>query len=51
MSLKEAVDEAFKAYIHEYESALYAIGSVVGPHPFPMIVEYFQTIVGREANQ
>lgn len=51
MSLKEAVDEAFKAYIHEYESALYAIGSVVGPHPFPMIVEHFQTIVGREAHQ
>lgn len=51
MSLKEAVDEAFKAYIHEYESALYAIGSVVGPHPFPMIVEHFQTIVGNEAYQ
>lgn len=51
MSLKEAVDEAFKAYIHEYESALYAIGSVVGPHPFPMIVEHFQTIVGKEAYQ
>lgn len=50
MSLKEAVDEAFKAYIREYESALYAIGSVVGPHPFPMIVEHFQTVVGREAH-
>lgn len=48
-TLKEAVDEAFVAYSKEYDTALYAIGSVVGPHPFPMIVEYFQTIVGKEA--
>ena len=48
-TLKEAVDEAFKAYMSEFETAFYAIGSVVGPHPFPAIVEYFQTIVGKEA--
>ncbi len=48
-TLKEAVDEAFIAYKKEYKTALYAIGSVVGPHPFPMIVEYFQSIVGKEA--
>ena len=51
MTLKEAVDEAFSAYLKEYETAMYAIGSVVGPHPFPMIVEHFQTIVGKEARE
>lgn len=50
-TLKEAVDEAFKAYVNEYETAMYAIGSVVGPHPFPMLVEYFQSVVGREARK
>ena len=48
-TLKEAVDAAFEAYSLEYETALYAIGSVVGPHPFPMMVEYFQSVIGREA--
>lgn len=50
-TLKEAVDEAFKAYMSEYETAIYAIGSVVGPHPFPMIVEHFQSVIGREARE
>ena len=48
-TLKEAVDSSFKAYCNEYETAMYAIGSVVGPHPFPMIVEHFQSVIGREA--
>lgn len=48
-TLKEAVDEAFNAYINEYNSAMYAIGSAVGPHPFPMIIEHFQSVIGREA--
>ena len=48
-TLKEAVDEAFKAYLDECKTAMYAIGSVVGPHPFPLIVAYFQSVVGREA--
>lgn len=50
-TLKEAVDEAFTAYKKEYKTSLYAIGSVVGPHPFPTIVEYFQSIIGREARK
>ncbi len=50
-TLKEAVDEAFSAYMSEYETAIYAIGSVVGPHPFPMIVEHFQSVIGREARE
>jgi len=48
-TLKEAVDEAFIAYMKEFDTAMYAIGSVVGPHPFPFIVAYFQSVVGREA--
>ncbi|MCQ2738921.1 MAG: tryptophan synthase subunit beta [bacterium] len=50
-TLKEAVDASFKAYSEEYEHAMYAIGSVVGPHPFPMIVEHFQSVIGREARE
>ena len=48
-TLKEAVDASFAAYCKEHKSAMYAIGSVVGPHPFPMIVEHFQSVIGREA--
>lgn len=48
-TLKEAVDAAFAAYMEEYEDAIYCIGSVVGPHPFPLMVRDFQTIVGIEA--
>ncbi|WP_180902404.1 tryptophan synthase subunit beta [Martelella soudanensis] len=48
-ALKEASDAAFSAYIEQHEHALYAIGSAIGPHPFPMIVRDFQSVVGREA--
>lgn len=48
-TLKEAVDTAFEAYMKEYETAIYCIGSVVGPHPFPMMVRDFQAVVGHEA--
>ncbi len=50
-SLKEAVDAAFAAYCREYKDAIYCIGSVVGPHPFPMMVRDFQNIVGVEARE
>ncbi len=50
-SLKEAVDEAFLAYVADPVSQFYAIGSVVGPHPFPMMVRDFQSIVGHEARE
>ncbi len=50
-TLKEAVDEAFLAYLEDPVNQLYAIGSVVGPHPFPMMVRDFQAVVGREAKQ
>ena len=50
-TLKEAVDSAFEAYLKDPNSQLYAIGSVVGPHPFPMMVRDFQKIVGIEAKE
>lgn len=48
-TLKEAVDSAFEEYLTNPSDYLYAIGSVVGPHPFPMMVRDFQSIIGREA--
>lgn len=48
-TLKEAVDAAFEAYLADPVTQLYAIGSVVGPHPFPMMVRDFQSIIGNEA--
>lgn len=50
-TLKEAVDSAFRAYLADPEEALYCIGSVVGPHPFPMMVRDFQRVVGIEARE
>lgn len=50
-TLKEAVDAAFEAYMKEYNDAIYCIGSVVGPHPFPQMVRDFQMIIGIEARQ
>ncbi|GHA62473.1 tryptophan synthase subunit beta [Photobacterium aphoticum] len=48
-TLKEAVDAAFEAYMKDPIDQIYAIGSVVGPHPFPMMVRDFQSIIGNEA--
>lgn len=50
-TLKEAVDAAFAAYAREYQDAIYCIGSVLGPHPFPMMVRDFQSVVGIEARE
>jgi tryptophan synthase beta subunit len=50
-TLKEAVDAAFTAYTKEYKDCIYCIGSVVGPHPFPMMVRDFQYVVGEEARE
>jgi len=50
-TLKEAVDAAFEAYSKEYKDCIYCIGSVVGPHPFPMMVRDFQHVVGEEARE
>ena len=50
-TLKEAVDSAFEEYLKDPEHTMYAIGSAVGPAPFPEIVSYFQSIVGYEARE
>ncbi len=50
-TLKEAVDAAFAAYCREYKDCIYCIGSVLGPHPFPMMVRDFQSVVGIEARE
>ncbi len=50
-TLKEAVDSAFMSYAENYKDSIYCIGSVVGPHPFPLMVRDFQAIVGIEARQ
>jgi tryptophan synthase beta chain len=48
-TLKDAVDSAFEEYLKDPVNFFYAIGSVVGPHPFPKMVRDFQSIVGHEA--
>ena len=50
-TLKEAVDSAFEAYLADSENSIYCIGSVVGPHPFPLMVRDFQKVVGIEARE
>ena len=50
-TLKEAVDAAFEDYLANYKETIYGIGSVMGPHPFPMMVRDFQMVVGVEARE
>lgn len=50
-TLKDASNEAFRDYIANFEDSYFIIGSVVGPHPYPMIVRDFQSIIGREAKE
>ena len=50
-TLKDAVDSAFEEYLKDPANFFYAIGSVVGPHPFPKMVRDFQSIVGVEARE
>ncbi|MFA6424498.1 MAG: tryptophan synthase subunit beta [Candidatus Magasanikbacteria bacterium] len=49
--LKDAVDSAFGEYMKNYQDVFFGIGSVVGPHPYPMMVRDFQSIVGKEARE
>lgn len=50
-TLKEAVDKALEDYVENREDTFYLLGSAVGPHPFPMIVRTFQSVIGREARK
>ena len=50
-TLKEAVDSAFSVFATDYADTFFAIGSAVGPDPYPSMVRDFQSIVGREARR
>ena len=51
MSLKDAVNEALREWSRRCEDTAYCIGSVMGPHPYPMMVRDFQKIIGEEVRQ
>lgn len=51
MTLKDAVNEAMREWSARVDDTLYCLGSVMGPHPFPMIVRDFQSVISREAKQ
>ncbi len=50
-TLKDATNEAIRDWVTNVNNTHYIIGSVVGPHPYPMIVRDFQTIIGEEAKE
>lgn len=50
-TLKDAVNETMREWTRRVEDTLYVLGSVMGPHPFPMIVRDFQSVIGREIKQ
>jgi tryptophan synthase beta chain len=50
-TLKDAINEALRDWITNVDSTHYLIGSVVGPHPYPMMVRNFQKIIGEEAKE
>lgn len=49
MTLKDAVNDAMREWSNRIEDTHYCLGSVMGPHPFPMIVRDFQSVISREA--
>lgn len=50
-TLKDAINEALRDWVTNVETTHYVLGSVVGPHPFPMIVRDFQSVIGKEARE
>src|SRR5204863_3607153 len=50
-TLRDAINEAMREWMSTVEHTHYIIGSVVGPHPFPLMVRDFQAIIGRETRQ
>lgn len=51
MTLKDAVNETMREWTNRVSDTHYVLGSVMGPHPFPMIVRDFQSVIGREARE
>jgi tryptophan synthase beta chain len=50
-TLKDAINEAMRDWVTNVEDTYYLLGSVLGPHPYPLMVREFQSIIGREARQ
>jgi len=50
-TLKDAISEALRDWVTNVETTLYVLGSVVGPHPYPMLVRDFQSVIGREVRE
>ncbi len=50
-TLKEAVDEAINAWVQDADNSFYLLGSAVGPHPYPIMVRHFQSVIGRETRE
>ena len=50
-TLKEAVDEAIGAWVEDIDNSYYLLGSAVGPHPYPTMVKYFQSVISKEARE
>ncbi len=50
-TLKEAVDEAIGAWVEDIDNSFYLLGSAVGPHPYPTMVKYFQSVISQEARE
>ncbi|MBP9216554.1 MAG: tryptophan synthase subunit beta [Agitococcus sp.] len=50
-TLKDAMNDAMRDWVTNVDNTYYAIGTVAGPHPYPMLVRDFQSIIGREARQ
>lgn len=50
-TLKDAINEALRDWVTNVETTYYLIGSVVGPHPYPMIVRDFQRVIGKETKE
>ena len=50
-TLKDAINEAMRDWVTNVEDTYYLLGSVLGPHPYPLMVREFQSVIGREARQ
>ena len=50
-TLKDALNEAMRDWVSNVDDTYYIIGTVAGPHPYPMLVRDFQCVIGREARQ
>ena len=50
-TLKDAINEAMRDWVTNVEDTYYLLGSVLGPHPYPLMVREFQSVIGREARE